>query len=445
MRASYERPIIVRHSLAGVNKFGSIPVIRPLTAIDGVRIDELVGTYGSPLFVFSESTLRERVRELRAQLSRRVASFDLGWSYKTNYLGAICRVFHQEGSLAEVVSGMELRKALASGVTGRQIIFNGPGKTAADLTLAFEKSAHVHLDHLDELALAEDVANQLGVVPEVGLRVSQSELPVPTWDRFGFHLESGGALAAAHRIVRGGRLRLRTLHGHIGTFVANPEAYRLAALALARFACSLENEVGIRITTIDLGGGFASHNTLQAQYLPGEETTPALAEYVEAIMSGLEEGMAGRELPRLVLETGRALVDDAGVLIATVVGNKRLVDKRRAVILDAGVNILPTAWWYRHDIHPAQEVVGTAEPTVFLGPLCMNIDVIRDRIMFQPLRVGDRVVIRHVGAYNVTQWMQFITERPNVVMVSPKGQHACIRKAETLETLLVQEQMPAWL
>ncbi|HEX7498979.1 MAG TPA: diaminopimelate decarboxylase [Polyangia bacterium] len=445
MRASYERPIIVRHSLAGVNKFGSIPVIRPLTAIDGVRIDELIATYGSPLFVFSESTLRERVRELRAQLSRRVASFDLGWSYKTNYLGAVCRVFHQEGSLAEVVSGMELRKALASGVTGRQIIFNGPGKTAADLTLAFEKSAHVHLDHLDELALAEDVASKLGVVPEVGLRVSQSELPVPTWDRFGFHLESGGALAAAHRIVRGGRLRLRTLHGHIGTFIPNPEAYRLAALALARFACSLENEVGIRITTIDLGGGFASHNTLQAQYLPGEEATPALAEYVEAITSGLEEGMAGRELPRLVLETGRALVDDAGVLIATVVGNKRLVDKRRAVILDAGVNILPTAWWYRHDIHPAQEALGTAEPTVFLGPLCMAIDVIRDRIMFQPLRVGDRVVIRHVGAYNVTQWMQFITERPNVVMVSPTGQHACIRKAETLETLLVQEQMPAWL
>jgi diaminopimelate decarboxylase len=115
------------------------------------------------------------------------------------------------------------------------------------------------------------------------------------------------------------------------------------------------------------------------------------------------------------------------------------------VILDAGVNILPTAWWYRHDIRPAQEVFGMAEPTIFLGPLCMAIDVVRDRIMFPPLRVGERVVIRHVGAYNVTQWMQFISERPNVVMVSPKGQHACIRKAETLETLLVQEQMPAWL
>ncbi len=283
------------------------------------------------------------------------------------------------------------------------------------------------------------------MLPEVGLRISQSELPVPTWDRFGFHLESGRAIEAARRLVRGGRLSLRSLHCHIGTFVSNPEAYRLAALAMARFACAIEDELGARITTVDLGGGFASHNTLHAQYLQGEEATPALAEYVEAIARGLEEGMAGREMPCLVLETGRALVDDAGALVATVVGNKRLVDKRRAVILDAGVNILPTAWWYRHDILPAQEVFGTAEPTVFLGPLCMAIDVVRDRIMFPPLRVGDRIVIRHVGAYNVTQWMQFITERPNVVMVSPKGQHACIRKAETLETLLAQEQMPAWL
>jgi diaminopimelate decarboxylase len=293
--------------------------------------------------------------------------------------------------------------------------------------------------------LAEKVADHLGVVPEVGIRVSISELPVPTWDRFGFHLESGRALEAARRIVRGGRLDLRALHCHIGTFIANPEAYRLAARALAVFSLALERETGTRVDTIDLGGGFASHNTLYAQYLPGSEATPPLGEFVEAIATGLEEGMSGSEPPRLVLETGRALVDEAGYLIATVVGNKRLLDKRRAVILDAGVNVLPTAWWYKHEIHPAQELFGTAEPTVFFGPLCMNIDVVRDQILFQPLRVGDQVVLRHVGAYNVTQWMQFITLRPNVAMISAKGGHGLIRKAETLQTLTQQEVIPSWL
>ena len=115
------------------------------------------------------------------------------------------------------------------------------------------------------------------------------------------------------------------------------------------------------------------------------------------------------------------------------------------MILDAGVNILPTAWWYRHDVHPAQDSHGVAEPSVFFGPLCMNIDVVRDGILFPPMESGDRVVIGHVGAYNVTQWMQFITERPNVVMVSSRGEHGLIRKAETVDTLLAQEVVPAWL
>jgi diaminopimelate decarboxylase len=416
-----------------------------MSSFEGVPISKIVEQYGSPVFVFSERVLRDRYRELRDQLARRFADFTIAWSYKTNYLGGICRVFHQEGAWAEVVSGMEMRKALALGVAGRQILFNGPGKSEAELDLAFREGVHIHIDHLDELALAERVADRLGLTPEVGIRVSLSELPVPHWDRFGFNLESGRALEAARRIQRGGRLDLRTLHAHVGTFIQDPDVYRMLARGLGRFAQQLDVELGIRIDTLDLGGGFASHNTLHSQYLPGEEVTPSLGQYVERIAMGFEEAYDGAEPPRVVFETGRAMVDDAGILISSVVGNKRLVDGRRAVILDAGVNILPTAWWYRHAIHPAQDVHGTVEPTVFFGPLCMNIDVVRDRIMFPPLKAGDRVVIGHVGAYNVTQWMQFITERPNVVMVSTRGDTALLRRAEGLDALMALEEMPPWL
>lgn len=445
MKPRYERPVIVRHIAGATSKFGVLSATRPVKTFEGVPIADLVERYGSPLFLFSEKVLRDRVRDLRDQLARRFADFTLAWSYKTNYLDGICRVLHQEGAWAEVVSGMEMRKALRLGVPGRQILFNGPYKTEADLEQAFREGVRVHLDHLDELALAERVADRLGLVPEVGIRVSVSDLPVPSWDRFGFNLESGRALEAVRRILRGGRLDLRALHCHIGTFIQDPDAYRLAAKAIGRFSVVLDQELGVRVDTIDLGGGFASHNTLHAQYLPGDEVTPSFSQYVERIAAGFEEAFDGAEPPRLVLETGRALVDDAAMLVSTVVGNKRMQDGRRAVIIDAGVNILPTAWWYRHDVQPAQDVYGTPEPTVFFGPLCMNIDVVRDRIMFPPLRAGDRVVIGHVGAYNVTQWMQFITTRPNVVMVSPRGEHGLLRRAEDLETLLAQEEMPAWL
>lgn len=445
MKPRYERPVITRHALGGRSKFGAVSAPRVVEEIETVRVSELVARYGSPLFVFSERILRERIRELSEQMARRFSSFNLAWSYKTNYLDAVCRVFHSEGAQAEVVSGMELEKALHAGIAGAQITFNGPGKSEQDLECAFREGAHVHIDHLDELVLAERVAERMGMRPNVGMRVNISELPVPSWDRFGFNVENGSALSAARRLQRGGHLILDTLHCHIGTFILDPDAYRLEARSLSKLARFLESETGARIETLDLGGGFASHNTLHQQYLPGEEITPSFAQYVEKLAQGLDEGLDGARVPRVVLETGRALVDDAAVLISTVLGTKRLVDGRRAVILDAGVNILPTAWWYRHDVYPAQAARGAPEPVVFFGPLCMNIDVVRDGIAFPPLMAGDRVVIGHVGAYNVTQWMQFITARPNVVMVSARGEHAVIRRAETVQTLLDQEVVPAWL
>lgn len=447
MKPRYERPVIIRHQVGAPAKFGAQPGIRVYDRFEGVPIADLVAQYGSPLMLFSERVLRARYRELRDQMTARIPRVTLGWSYKTNYLGAVCRILHQEGAWAEVVSGLELEMALRLGTPPRQVLFNGPAKSEAELERAFTLGVMVHFDHLDEVALAERVAERLGVRPHVGLRVTVGELPVPTWDRFGFTLENGAALEAARRVARRGRFALTTLHTHVGTFVQEADAYRQAAVALAGLAAQLRDELGVAIDTLDLGGGFASRNTLQAQYLPGEQASPSFAKYAERIAAGLEEayGRDAAAWPRVVLESGRAIVDDAGVCVTSVVGNKRLLDGRRAVVLDAGVNLLPTAWWYKHDLYPAQPVHGTAEPTVFVGPLCMNIDVVRDRIQFPPLRAGDRVVVDRIGAYNVTQWMQFIAARPNVVLVAPSGTHAVIRAAETVETLVQQERMPAWL
>ena len=114
------------------------------------------------------------------------------------------------------------------------------------------------------------------------------------------------------------------------------------------------------------------------------------------------------------------------------------------MVLDAGVNTLFTANWYKHDFVPAQELSGTPEQTVFYGPLCMNIDVVGET-MFPPLQPGDLLVARTVGAYNVTQWMQFIVERPAVVLISQSGQVGVIRRRESLDTLLAQEEVPEWV
>jgi len=284
------------------------------------------------------------------------------------------------------------------------------------------------------------------VRPKVALRLNMALPGTPAWSRFGFNLDHGQAHDAVRRLVSGGALELAGLHAHIGTFVQDGDAYRQEARKLAELANGLARDHGVLVEWIDLGGGFASRNTLHAQYLPGEEVTPSFAQYAEAIAEGLAAlALPGGKEPVIFLETGRALVDEAGSLITTVHANKRLADGRRAVVLDAGVNSLFTAFWYRHDVVPAQEFAGTPEPTVLYGPLCMAIDVVRDQLLFPPLTPGDRIVVRNVGAYNVTQWMQFITERPAVVMISRRGEPGLIRRRESVETLLAQEEVPGWL
>ncbi|MCB9568540.1 MAG: diaminopimelate decarboxylase [Myxococcales bacterium] len=442
----YERPTIIRHQMGMMNKFARAQAIEPLTQIDGVSVDALVEAYGSPLFVFSEREIVLRYRELHDFLALRYPKVRLAWSYKTNYLDAVCRVFQREGAHAEVVSEMEYDKALRLGFRADEIHFNGPDKSAAVLERALPAGTMIHIDHFDELALVESIARRLGIRPRVAIRINLAVAGAPPWSRFGFNLESGQARDAVRRILAGGVLELGGLHAHIGTFITDPAAYRELARKLAGFANELRSDHGIILDFIDLGGGFASHNTLKATYLPGEQSTPSLARYAEAIAEGIAElRYQPGEMPTLVLETGRALIDDAGYLVATTLANKRLPDGRRAVVLDVGVNVLFTAFWYNHDVIPAQPFHGMPEPTVLYGPLCMNIDVVRDALVFPPLEVGDRLVFKNVGAYNVTQWMQFITYRPAVAMIGRDGRHARIRRREDLDALLRYEELPEWL
>ena len=147
----------------------------------------------------------------------------------------------------------------------------------------------------------------------------------------------------------------------------------------------------------------------------------------------------------LILETGRALIDEAGFLLGSVISNKRSSTGRRNTILDIGVNILFTAFWYDHKITPAQEFTHYTEDTCIYGPLCMNIDVIRESASLPLLNKDDRVVIHNVGAYNMTQWMQFIALRPNVVLIDLEGKSHVIRLRETLDNMNNMENVPVHL
>jgi len=286
------------------------------------------------------------------------------------------------------------------------------------------------------------------------------------WSKFGFDGDNGEILQVVRRLQATPQLSLVGLHCHIGTFILEPDWYRVAARKLTALALEVESLGAGPIRYLNLGGGFASHARLHNQYLPPEQATPPIDRYAEAICDTIAGAWpAGRALPKLYLEAGRALVDEAGYLVSTVVAVKTRkredslqailaaygkgtpptaapAKSQNALVLDAGINILYTTAWYQPRILPVRPCLDSPTPTTVYGCLCMNIDVIREDAPLPGLTTGDQVVMHPVGAYNVTQSMQFIAYRPAVVMIGTDQKVHVIKKRENLEYVQELESVP---
>ncbi len=400
---------------------GSERRIEAQSMVAGHSVESLVEKFGSPLYVMDETRLRASYRRLSEAFKAGWADTVIGCSVKTNYLSSVVAVMRDEGAWGEVVSGFEYRLCRDLGIPGDQIIFNGPWKTDDDLRLAFSEGAVLNLDGDDELERVETLAAELGLKVKVGLRINM-QLNYPPWDKFGFKLETGHAMEAARLVDKSEHLELNGLHMHVGTYIPDPGLYGRGIEALIALALRIERETDATISSLDIGGGYATRNTLHDTMLPGEAITATAEEYAEAITAPLRRASAQfKDAPRLCIEPGRILVDEAASMITTVRAVKRISGQQKAVLIDAGVHIMPTAWWYDHEIRPEFDHGHDIEDYRIVGPLCMQIDVVRKQVNLPALSTGDRLVIQDVGAYNFSQSMQFIYMRPNYVMAHAKG------------------------
>jgi diaminopimelate decarboxylase len=440
--------------------------VPPLPAIDGIEVTRLARDYGSPLFVFSEHEMRSKARRAREAFGSRYKKTSFAWSYKTNYLNAICRIFHDEGWLAEVVSDFEYEKARKLGVAGKNIVFNGLDKPRACLERALSEGALVQIDNWDELNLVEKIVENFKNPVEVGIRVWLDAGIRPIWTKFGFALASGEAARAAARIGKNPKLVLHTIHTHIGTYILAPEAYRIATQNLVALREQIFLENNHLVACLNLGGGFPSNSLLHGMVGPAEHLIRPVEEYAAAITDVLNK-LPEKKRPLLRMELGRHLVDEAGYLVTTVValkGSGRPMpattelsalsakewqilqeDAKRGVVVDVGINLIYTGAWFEIGVWPSQLSDTPATPTRLYGNLCMALDVIRESVDLPALDVGDVLTLHPVGAYNLAQSMQFISYRPAVVLISDNGKPELIRRRETLEDLNGPELLPSHL
>jgi len=364
--------------------------------------------------------------------------FKIHYAVKANPSGTILRLLAREGLGAEVVSGGELHRALRAGFPSKEILFTGVGKTREELLLALEKGVKaIVVESLAELGLLQDISREMEKATPVALRVNPALTPEThphlatgrKGSKFGF--DSGDVKEALVSLARAERLHLLGLHLHLGSQIHHLEPYIVAWEYLLELRHEAE-VLGLEVEFLDLGGGFGIPYS-EGQAFP-------LGELAAALQRRMPKGI------ELVLEPGRALVGDAGILLTQVLYTKR-VHGRRYVVVDAGMNDLlrPALYGARHRVVPVRNRAGPEEEVEVVGPICENADVLAWSCSLPPLESGDLLVVLDTGAYGASMASQYNSRPRPAEVILYGGKAFLIRERETVEDLVRGEIIPEFL
>lgn len=416
--------------------------IRGSLQLEGVDVQELCESLGTPLFLISEGLLRDRYRDFRDEFRKRYSNVAVAYSYKTNYLPSVCSILDKEGAWAEVVSLLELSIAEMIGVDPNRIIFNGPAKTNDGLLKAMELGVRViNVDSISELKRVVSLVRDTDLRVNIGFRFSYPGRP-PLRNKFGITAEQ--ILDGCRMITKEKRIHFTGLHTHIGTETTEIGKYEKAIELLTDLASSIYRRCGFQTEIIDLGGGFAFREVPPYSH-KGRWSPPSFSEYASKICSKLMLASTGTlpQSPILALEPGRALVGPTALLATKVIATKE-VSGTKWVTTDAGLNLIPEAELNQHRIVPAVLRKGKTEKINVAGPLCIHEDIIRYNVEMPPIKEGDILAILDVGAYSISLSWQFIKLRGGVCLLCD-GKHEMIRRPETVDDVLRLDAIPPHL
>ncbi len=401
-----------------------------------VSLAEIARAVGTPVYVYAQTAIEDAYRRLAAAVDARIC-----YAVKANSNLAVIATLARLGAGADVVSGGELARALAAGVDPADVVFSGVGKTRGEIARALAAGiGQINAESEAELATISEVASAAGLTAPVALRVNPG-VDVDTHEKiatggdehkFGVPVEDVRRLYAGAHAMAG--LRMVGLAVHIGSQLMEMAPYERAFGALAALTGALRGD-GLPVERLDLGGG------LGISYV--EETPPdqnALAAVIAATVGGL--GCA------LVIEPGRYLVGNAGVLLTGVIHTKR-TPSRRFVVVDAAMNDLLRPTLYEAD-HPVMPVAGPAAPAGdppadIVGPVCETGDVLAKAAPLPGMSEGDLLAIGGAGAYGAVM-ASYYNSRALVGEVMVRGgRFAVVRPRQEPEILQALDRIPPWL
>lgn len=409
---------------------------------EGVSVDDIVARVGTPVYVYSTATIERHYRVFRAA----VDDLDplICYAVKANANIAVIRTLARLGAGADVVSGGELQSALAAGVAPERIVFSGVGKSRDEMAAALKAGVfQLNVESETELEALAEVAASLGRIAPAALRVNPdvdagTHVKITTGRRenkFGIDWTTAPTLFARAAVMPS--LSLHGVAVHIGSQLADLEPFRQAFQRMRDLVVMLRAD-GHAVRTLDLGGG------LGIPYGDEASPMPSPAEYAGVVRHAVADLDC-----RLILEPGRLLVGNAGVLVTRVLYVKPGAT-RTFVIVDAAMNDLlrPALYNARHVVVPVRESSATdrkADTVDVVGPICESGDCLAAGVALPPLAPGDLLAIRTAGAYGAAMASTY-NLRPLVAEVMVHGDDlAVVAERGTIESILDRQRLPAWL
>src|SRR5215813_1949126 len=450
--------------------------------ISGADAIKLASEFGSPLFVFSEPRIRANIDRLRRAADSVDRPIKFCYASKANSNMAILKAVLDSGIDVEVNSGGELFKALRIGFRPDQIIFNGTSKNDDEIDEAVRAGIYsINVDSLYEIELVEESVRRLRatgnnvaparialrLVPEIGTRSHLGLQTALLTSKFG--ISSSEVLDAFRRGLQNPELiHVCGIHIHVGSQTPDVEPFADAFKSMWNHLMTIHRETGLMLEHINLGGGIPVNylrDRSQADELPQHEREMLGAELEPSVV--LQEALrVARESARdaeaehlleqvtILLEPGRSIIADAGLVLTKVQNIKRRPETGDIWLLtDAGYNILLSMnnyKWYYHLVSASRACDPLAAEYKVAGPLCDSGDVYFDierhgrlpdyRLLPRDVKPGEVLALLNSGAYSLAQMFPYNGRPlPAAVMVREGGKADLIRKRDTYEDLLVND------
>jgi diaminopimelate decarboxylase len=410
---------------------------------ENLLVEELAKEFGTPLYIYCKNQILKNYREINQPLVNSKLDFLNCYAIKANSNPEILKLLAEEGAGAEIASGGELYLALKFGYYRNKITFTGVGKTDEEIEYALKENIfNFTVESYQEIKVISEIAHRLGLIARISIRVNP-DIDAKTHpyittgmkeNKFG--IDSKEIITVFQNASKLPNIDIIGIHSHIGSQITDVTPYIDTIKYLENLICEVE-KLGVNIRYLNFGGGYGVQykNVLTHRYIPVEEdeikTYASLGEHISSVIELLT-----RLNKKLIIEPGRSLVANAGILVGKVLYTKE-GETKKFIITDTGMNDLmrPCLYQAYHQIVPLNLKDTGYETADIVGPVCETSDFLATHRKTQKLERGDHFAVMTTGAYGYTLSSNYNARlRPAEILIDG-NKYRMVRERERWEEL----------